>query len=409
MFRSTLSLLLAIVLAAQSGALLASTRSSRHAKHKPATPAEAPILTTQQVAARISPSIVTITIMGADGKPEALGSGIVIDDNTIATNLHVIRDAATATVTFANGTTTPVKAIDNWSTDKDIAILDVDTSGVSAVPESGDEPKVGDPVVAIGNPQGLQGSVSEGIVSGYRDIGDGVRVIQTTAPISEGSSGGALLDHHGNLVGMTSFQMVEGQNLNFAYLDVDIELVEAMQHEFTFKDLQGHWDLLTGDRADSDTHNTAARPDNLNDIFAKMKNVDKPIYQCGPVYVYVDQGDGTKSLSRGDLIDHISEKLKADGVLVCTKAVFDKDLNAVLLDVTSTAVKNDDGTWSCRSDMSIIEGAIVMRGKPIRAMVTTWSTDNTQYADTVSEGIYGALDANIASFAADYKQAPDAE
>jgi S1-C subfamily serine protease len=74
---------------------------------------------------------------------------------------------------------------------------------------------IGESVYAIGNPRGLQRTISEGLVSGVRDQSDG-RLIQTTAPISSGSSGGGLFDALGNLIGITALTLANSQNLNFA-------------------------------------------------------------------------------------------------------------------------------------------------------------------------------------------------
>lgn len=83
---------------------------------------------------------------------------------------------------------------------------------------------VGDKVFAIGSPIGMKNSLSEGIVSGLREH-KGITVIQTTAPISPGSSGGGLFDAQGNLVGITTFKLIKGENLNFA---VDIRHAEDL-------------------------------------------------------------------------------------------------------------------------------------------------------------------------------------
>jgi trypsin-like peptidase len=103
--------------------------------------------------------------------------------------------------------------------ERDIAVLKVNSS--SALPfldclgQGHSPPRVGERVYAIGNPKGLSNTISEGILSALRAI-DNEDVIQHTAAISPGSSGGALLDANGVLLGINSWQMTEGQNLNFA-------------------------------------------------------------------------------------------------------------------------------------------------------------------------------------------------
>ena len=99
----------------------------------------------------------------------------------------------------------------------DIAILGFSApTALKALPLStGENLQRGQPVVTIGSPEGLKNTVSTGVVSAFSDYG-GVPEIQISAPISHGSSGGALFDGNGNVVGVTSSGLAEGQNLNFA-------------------------------------------------------------------------------------------------------------------------------------------------------------------------------------------------
>ena len=85
--------------------------------------------------------------------------------------------------------------------------------------------QIGDKVIAIGNPRGLEGSVSEGIISGLRPVDD-FKIYQITAPISPGSSGGPLFDQNGNVIGITTASITDGQNLNFA---IPVALIERLK------------------------------------------------------------------------------------------------------------------------------------------------------------------------------------
>lgn len=147
------------------------------------------------------------------------GSGIVVGDGLILTNHHVIFGATKATVTFNNGQKFDVKGIVESDAKKDVALLKTaktfDTKTVVIRPTSKGLSK-GEKVVAIGSPQGLQNTVSEGIISSFRKS-NGVSLIQTNADIDHGSSGGAMFDVRGQLIGMTSSGL-DGvsANLNFA-------------------------------------------------------------------------------------------------------------------------------------------------------------------------------------------------
>ena len=147
------------------------------------------------------------------------GSGVVVGTGLILTNHHVIDGASEATVTFTNGQQYKVAGIVESDAKKDIALLKTTktfkTTSVSIRPSSKGLSK-GEKVVAIGSPKGLQNTVSEGIISSFRN-NNGVSEIQTNADIDNGSSGGALFDVSGQLIGMTSSGYDSGSaNLNFA-------------------------------------------------------------------------------------------------------------------------------------------------------------------------------------------------
>lgn len=152
--------------------------------------------------------------LDAQGKVTAFGSGVVIAPGRVITNRHVIEDGASFRVEH-DGKKWPAKLV-NVDSDHDLAELSV--AGLAApVVTVRDSSKlaVGEKVYAIGAPEGLELTISEGLISGLRDFDKG-RVIQTSAAISPASSGGGLFDAEGRLVGITTFYLKEGQSLNFA-------------------------------------------------------------------------------------------------------------------------------------------------------------------------------------------------
>lgn len=140
---------------------------------------------------------------------EALGSGFVISaDGFIVTNNHVVKNAKTVSVTFADGTVLPAKVI-GTDPGTDIAVLKVDASHPLPFIQLGNsgDVKPGEWVVAMGNPFGLGGTVTAGIVSAVsRDIGSGPydQFIQVDAPINKGNSGGPLFTQGGKVIGMNT-------------------------------------------------------------------------------------------------------------------------------------------------------------------------------------------------------------
>jgi tetratricopeptide (TPR) repeat protein len=170
-------------------------------------------LTPEQVFDKVKASVVVVNTLDAQGKVKGQGSGVLLPSGKIATNYHVVEGGASYLVgrgkIFVRAT---LYAEDG---DKDICLLDA--KGITGKPVRLGKAaglKVGVPVYAVGAPQGLELSLSDGIVAQLR--GGTPPLIQTTAAISPGSSGGGLFDREGRLVGLTTLYMEGGQNLNFA-------------------------------------------------------------------------------------------------------------------------------------------------------------------------------------------------
>lgn len=170
--------------------------------------------TAEDVFAAVSPSIARVLVMDAGGRPVSQGSGVVVSPGVIITNCHVTKDSKDITVKVGREEyrASPAAADE----EHDLCRLSVNALPAPAVTlGSATQLKTGQRVFAIGAPQGLELTISEGIVSSLRPVADGT-MIQTSAPISPGSSGGGLFDASGRLVGVVTFQHKFGQNLNFA-------------------------------------------------------------------------------------------------------------------------------------------------------------------------------------------------
>jgi hypothetical protein len=171
-------------------------------------------LTASQVYEQVKDSVVVVKAYDQKGKPVGLGSGVMLPSGDIITNYHVVEAGMRYTV--GRGKHTVPASPKAGDADKDLCLLIA--SGLVAEPARLGKTarlKVGDPVYAVGAPQGLELSLSEGIVSQLRG-GGSHPIIQTTVAISPGSSGGGLFNAKGELVGITTFKLKEGQSLNFA-------------------------------------------------------------------------------------------------------------------------------------------------------------------------------------------------
>lgn len=149
---------------------------------------------------------------------QSQGSGFFIKSNLILTNYHVIEGANSAEIVTSNGITYEIEGIVVFDESLDLAVIKTrqDTNIEPVILGSTVDIKKGQKVIAIGSPIGLQNTVSNGIISGIRKE-NGVSIIQHTVPITHGSSGGALFNENGEVIGITSSGIKEANaNLNFA-------------------------------------------------------------------------------------------------------------------------------------------------------------------------------------------------
>lgn len=171
-------------------------------------PAKVAVLSPTEIFRRVSPSVFVVEVTDSQDRIIGTGSGVAVGDGQVITNKHV---ASRGRLRLRHGDRlwTPHRIVKH--PERDLALLMVEDLNVPSV-RIETTISVGDRVYAIGAPKGLELTFSEGLVSSIRSG----RLIQTSAPISSGSSGGGLFDEHGNLVGITTGGFEDGQNLNFA-------------------------------------------------------------------------------------------------------------------------------------------------------------------------------------------------
>jgi len=163
------------------------------------------------------PSVVVIVAIDREGRFMSQGSGFVVrEDGAVVTNYHVISRATDIKVKIGPKIL-DIEGVLYVDLDNDLAILKVEGKGFPTV-RLGDANGllVGEKLYVIGSPQGLENTISEGILSGIREISPQRRILQMTAPISPGSSGGPVFNGKGEVVGVATFLIEENQNLNFA-------------------------------------------------------------------------------------------------------------------------------------------------------------------------------------------------
>lgn len=169
---------------------------------------------------RVKPSVVAIATYDATGEALMTGSGFFLAPGQVVTNLHVIRGAARAEIKTLDGKgkvypVTGALAIDE---EGDLALLGIDMplDRGRSTELARDLPDEGEQIFVIGNPLKLEGSVSDGIVSAVREVPNSYRIIQITAPISHGNSGSPVFNLHGQVLGVVTVKVTNGQNINLA-------------------------------------------------------------------------------------------------------------------------------------------------------------------------------------------------
>jgi S1-C subfamily serine protease len=175
-------------------------------------------LSSQDLFKQVSRSVLWVERGVPAGESSAYGSAVAISENLVLTNCHVVGSGKEPLrVGDDQQSLTEDVELEAADFDGDRCVLHV--KGLQLRPVAGvrliSSLEIGETVYAIGNPRGLRRTISQGLISGVRDLQD-ARFVQTTAAISPGSSGGGLFDTRGNLVAITAFTLKNSQELNFA-------------------------------------------------------------------------------------------------------------------------------------------------------------------------------------------------
>ena len=161
---------------------------------------------------------VTVYLYNELGALEGLGSGVFVAEDKIATNYHVVEFFPDSIISVINGNDKKLGcSIYKLDEAHDVALLKFDGYRAAPIALASSTPKVGENVIVAGSPEGLTGTISKGNISAFRDFEPyDFKLLQISAPISQGSSGGPVINEQGELLGITVSMFSEGQNLNFA-------------------------------------------------------------------------------------------------------------------------------------------------------------------------------------------------
>lgn len=175
------------------------------------------------VAEKAMPTVVSVLTGKGDGQLDKLGTGIIVQSNgVILTAYHVVKNATQVQIRLKNGEIYDKIDLLGFDERRDVAALKISATDLPAVMISNEETKIGDKVFVISNPRSFGWTFADGLLSATRladeipNAGQGFRVLQFSAPVSAGSSGGLLTNENGQAIGLIVASMTAGQNLNFA-------------------------------------------------------------------------------------------------------------------------------------------------------------------------------------------------
>jgi hypothetical protein len=175
------------------------------------------------LAAVVSQKVVTIEAIGSESQDAQTGSGFfVTEDGKVATCAHLVEGAKSIRVKTLSGAEFKLMSVVSVDSTKDLAILSVATDGAACFDHSGPEVSVGTRIAVLGNPLGLRGSLTDGVVSAIRGGADDVRFLQISAPVSPGSSGSPVVSLAGDLLGMVGARAQGGEGIGFALASEEI-------------------------------------------------------------------------------------------------------------------------------------------------------------------------------------------
>jgi hypothetical protein len=242
---------------------------------------------------RLGPSVVVLK------SDRAIGSGVIVSQGKIATSLHVVQNASTLMVETSNGDLYAGASVWAFDSQRDLAVLKVPGFDLPSV-ELGDSNQVlvGEPVMAIGTPELLAGTVTVGVVSAVRQdpFGRGFRVIQTDAAINHGNSGGPLINNRAQVIGIIWGGPTE--NLNFA---VTVNYLRALLSE-------DHSEITLAELKATLARNAVAEPSvqtMVPKLWKSLSGTDRYEVRLDGEFLYAE-----RIFSRVDLMERIYEGVK---------------------------------------------------------------------------------------------------
>jgi hypothetical protein len=372
-------------------------------------------LSAEQIARQSLPSVVLIVCDDGAGDT-SLGSGFFVSSNVVVTNYHVIKGMVQGKIRSAvshnKNEKWVITTILNFDEESDLALLRVPEASKSNLPvlslAANENISVGQTIYALGNPEGLVGTISPGIISALRTL-NSQPLIQVTAPISHGSSGGPIVNSVGEVVGVAQGSLSEGQNLNFA---VPAELVSILIAKtnmgITTSETQA-WEKTEGNNwawlpsTDPSIQKAAKvqRPSVIGALRQGESRQTASLRKLAGVRLVIEDLDhDTKTiLSEQQIQTDVELRLRRNGIRLLSKAEWLEAPGSPYLHLELNTVRNErTGVFSYSYILELRQTILLDRDPQFLMFAATWQTTNGGYAgssvaaSTIREAIGDTVD-----------------
>jgi hypothetical protein len=354
-------------------------------------------LSAQQIALQSLPSVVLIVCEDGEGGT-SLASGFFVASNVVVTNYHVIKGMVRGRIRSAASRNKNenwlITAILNFDEQSDLALIRVPEASKSNVPvlslASNESVSIGQTIYALGNPEGLVGTISPGIISGLRTL-NSQPLLQITAPISEGSSGGPIVNSVGQVVGVAQGSLSEGQNLNFAVpASLISTLIAKTNMQITTSEVQAwkntegnNWAVLVSANPSIQKTSIVQRPSLIGALRQGESPETASLRKLVGVRLIIENLDqDTKTiLSERQIQTDIELRLRRNGIRLLSEEEWLKSPGSPYLYLNLDVLLNQStGVFSYSYRLELNQTVLLERDPQFRMLATTWLKTNMGYA-----------------------------
>jgi len=299
------------------------------------------LLSPSQVAEIAGKAVVHIKTFDKSGQPLGTGSGFIVEESgKVVTNFHVISGAYSAVVKTISGTEYPAQYVLGYDIQRDVAVLKINGNQLPTLPLGNSDSIVqGEEILTIGSPIGLENTISNGLISSKKRILEGNNYIQISAPISHGSSGGALLNYFGDVIGITSAGFENGQNLNLAIPINEVKTLLSVTKQISLADLATLKTIGTITFDNGDTYNGEMQLGRMhgNGTYSWASGG----YYTGGFYEDLYHGQGIMYLEDGTFIKGVWENdIFSENLMVPT--IYARAFSATDIEIGWQRIENAD-------------------------------------------------------------------